>query len=239
MGARIKDKPVGSFGDIGFFSFNRGKNLPANNGGCIIARNSSCEQAVLGAVNACASPAAAEWAGAFLNTMLLVIGTDPLVYGMGHALAAGFRETAPPQDLSVSTLGHFQSSLCLRGLRKADAMFMARYRIGMALIRGLQGVPGLRLPAIGADYLPVFNRLPILLEDDTKVQPAQSTLWQRGIESSRMYEKPLHHMFDLGYSRDDFPNARFLAKHLLTLPVHPSVQDSHIKIMIDTLRGVL
>ena len=29
-----------------------------------------------------------------------------------------------------------------------------------------------------------------------------------------MYIKPLHHMFDLGYKQDDFPNACYLADHL-------------------------
>ena len=36
MGTRINAVPVGKFGDIAFFSFNRGKNLPAYGGGCII-----------------------------------------------------------------------------------------------------------------------------------------------------------------------------------------------------------
>ena len=56
MGSRIKDKPVGFFGDIGFFSFNRGKNLSANNGGCIITRNSSLEEPLRNAMKECSCP---------------------------------------------------------------------------------------------------------------------------------------------------------------------------------------
>jgi dTDP-4-amino-4,6-dideoxygalactose transaminase len=239
MASRIQDRPVGSFADISFFSFNRGKNLPANNGGCIIIRNGALEEPVRMALKNVLPSGYVEWTGSFLETVLFMLGTNPFVYGLGHALASGFRETEPPQDFIAQALANFQSSLGLRCLRKADALFMARFRNGMALLQGLAGVSGLRLPSIGPNLLSVFNRLPILFEQDLILQLAQNKLWQKGIESSRMYVRPLHHMFDLKYNRDDFPNARFLADHLLTLPVHPGVGGCHIKTMIDTIRGLI
>ncbi|MFA5100112.1 MAG: DegT/DnrJ/EryC1/StrS family aminotransferase [Candidatus Omnitrophota bacterium] len=239
MGSRIKDKPVGAFGDAVFFSFNRGKNLSANNGGCIIARDSALEEPLRVSMKACALPGSMDWAGAFLKTCLFMAGTNPYVYGMAHSLAAGFRETSPPDDLSVQAMGNFQASLGLRCLRKTDALFMARYRNGVALLQGLTGVPGVRLPRILPDVLSVFNRLPVLLEDAGLLEHVQKILWRNGIESSRMYVKPLHHMFDLGYKQDDFPNACYLADHLLTLPVHPGVRAEQIKTIIDTIRGLV
>jgi perosamine synthetase len=239
MGSRIKDKPVGVFGDISFFSFNRGKNLSANNGGCIITRNSSLEEPLRNAMKECPAPGAFSWAGAFLKTGLFMIGTSPHVYGIGHALAAGFRETAPPDDFAVQKLGNFQSGLGLRAMQKCDKLFMAKYRNGTALLQGFGGIHGVRLPQISANILPVFNRLPIIFENKSLIQAVQAKLWQKGIETSAMYIKPLHHMFELGYKRDDFPNACYFADHLLTLPVHPGVRGPHIKIMIDTIRGFL
>lgn len=239
MGSRIKDKQAGSFSDICFFSFNRGKNLPANNGGCIVARTSTLEPAIRSVAGAVALPGAFDWCGAFLKDLLFCIGTRPFVYGMASAFAQGFRETAPPRDLDARQMGNFQSALCLRGLRRADILFMARYRNGMELLGGLKGIRGAKLPVIREDLWPVFNRFPILLEDESRIAEVRKALWRRGIESSDMYARPLHHMFDLGYDKDDFPNARYLARHLLTLPVHPGVDSIHIKAMIDTLRGIL
>ena len=168
-----------------------------------------------------------------------MIGTNPFVYAACHTLASGFRETAPAKDFKARGLGNFQSALGVRCLRNADALFMARYRNGIALLHGLSGAQGLRLPAIGPDILPVFNRLPLLFEDERILELAQKKLWRNGIESSFMYVKPLHHMFDLGYDRDDFPNSRFLADRLLTLPVHPGVQGCDINTMIETIRGLI
>ena len=238
MGSRIKDKPVGVFGDISFFSFNRGKNLPANNGGCIITRNSFLEEPLLRAMSECPQPDKMEWLRAFLKTVIFMIGTNPPAYGVGHWLAAGFRETAPPDDFSVRRMGNFQAAFGLCSLPKAETLFMSRYRNGIALLQGLKGTSGVRLPQVALDTRPVFNRMPVIFEKPGLVQLAQNKLWQKGIETSRMYLKPLHHMFDLGYERGDFPKARYLADHLLTLPVHPGVRGQHIKTMIDTIRGL-
>jgi perosamine synthetase len=238
MGSRIKDKPVGSFGDISFFSFNRGKNLPANNGGCIITRNNCLNEPLRRAMEECPLPDKMEWLEAFFKTVLFMTGTDPFVYGVGHALAAGFRETSPPDDFSVRKMGNFQSALGLCSLPKAGSLFMSRYRNGIALLQGLKGVRGVRLPQAALDTLPVFNRLPVIFEDAGLIKLAQKKLWRKGIETSRMYLKPLHHMFDLGYKKDDFPNACHLADHLLTLPVHPGVRGRHIRTIIDTIRGL-
>ncbi|MFA6384008.1 MAG: DegT/DnrJ/EryC1/StrS family aminotransferase [Candidatus Omnitrophota bacterium] len=238
MGSRIKDRPVGSFGDVSFFSFNRGKNLSANNGGCIITRAGSLEEPLRVALRSCPPAGAMEWLGAFFKAALFMTGTDPHVYWMGHALAAGFRETMPPDDLLARAMANFQISLGLCSMQKADSLFMSRYRNGSGLLRGLAGVPGVRLPLISPDILPVFNRMPILFDDASLIQPAQRKLWRKGIETSRMYIKPLHHMFDLGYKRDSFRNACYLADHLLTLPVHPGVRSRHIEIIIDTIRGL-
>lgn len=74
----------------------------------------------------------------------------------------------------------------------------------------LSGIAGIRLPHIASNSFAVFNRFPVIVEDINRVAYVQNKLWQNGIESSRMYERPLHHMFELGYGRNDFPNARFL-----------------------------
>jgi len=156
-----------------------------------------------------------------------------MVWRMGWRLLS---RTSPPHDIFVRALGNFQSALGLRGMLMAEQTFMQRHRNGMALMQRLSGIAGIRLPHIASNSFAVFNRFPVIVEDINRVAYVQNKLWQNGIESSRMYERPLHHMFELGYGRNDFPNARFLAQRLLTLPVHPGVTRRHIGIMIDALR---
>ncbi len=44
MGGRIMGKHIGTFGDIGFFSLNRGKNLPTYGGSCLVTDNDKLAQ---------------------------------------------------------------------------------------------------------------------------------------------------------------------------------------------------
>jgi dTDP-4-amino-4,6-dideoxygalactose transaminase len=121
-------------------------------------------------------------------------------------------------------------------MRKLEAFSIKRFENGMKLIAGLKNSDGIILPKVQKNSRPAFNRLPILFKDLNKKKEAARRLWQAGVETSLMYCKPLHHMFDLGYDRGDFPNAVYLAEHLLTLPVHPSVEEKDLFTMIDIIR---
>ncbi|RLI00750.1 transcriptional regulator, partial [Candidatus Bathyarchaeota archaeon] len=61
-------------------------------------------------------------------------------------------------------------------------------------------------------------------------------LWKVGIETSSMYIKPLHHIFDLGYRKEEFPNACYFAQHLLTLPTHPIMTERQLDKIIEIIR---
>ena len=105
------------------------------------------------------------------------------------------------------------------------------------VLEGLRNAPGIILPKISSLTKPVFNRLPLLFEDTNRLSSMQHKLWAQGIETSRMYLRPLHHVFKLGYAKNDFPNAVYVASHLLTLPIHPGLSYIDIQRMINIIRG--
>ena len=64
----------------------------------------------------------------------------------------------------------------------------------------------------------------------------EKALLKAGIDTSRMYLKPVHRIFDLGFKQDDFPNATYLAERLLTLPTHPLVREEDLSNIIRTIK---
>ncbi|MCG8432039.1 MAG: hypothetical protein MJA29_12820, partial [Candidatus Omnitrophica bacterium] len=58
--------------------------------------------------------------------------------------------------------------------------------------------------------------------------------WSMGNLLSADWLSP-DHMFDLGYARDDFHNACYCARHLLSLPVHPAVNRRHLDMMTEII----
>ncbi|MDD5348179.1 MAG: DegT/DnrJ/EryC1/StrS family aminotransferase, partial [Candidatus Omnitrophica bacterium] len=235
MGSRINDFPTGSFGDISFTSFNRGKNFTTFGGGCITT--DSAEHARnLEEVLAALEPAAQQRLRLAFEIAAYRLGTNPWTYAALQPLVSRYKEIAPPKDFSATQLSGCRAFLGSRLLPRADQLFLARYNNGRFLINGLRDTAGVILPEIPANVFCVFNRLPILFEDAVRLASVQSDLWKAGFETSRMYVQPLHRMFDVGYNKEDFPNAMYVADHLLALSVYPGLSSSDLERIVAVIK---
>ena len=101
----------------------------------------------------------------------------------------------------------------------------------------MRNVEDIFLPQISENTQPAFNRLPIVFRDVRKRQKVEEALDRAGVDTSRMYLKPIHHIFDLGYVKEDFPIANYFAERLLTLPAHPSLTDIQLNRIIRTIKN--
>lgn len=238
MGSKIDGRLTGTFGDISFFSFNRGKNLPLSGGGAVTT-NSELLAGALKGLSAGSIPPGGMGISDLIKSLALCASSYPAVYGALYPVIAGFKETLPPDDVVVGNMSNFQASMGLSLMKRSAEIFSRRRENGNALIRGLKDLKGVMVPVISTGSSPVFNRLPILFEEAHMLQRAERMLRDRGIETSRMYIRPLHHMFDLGYGEKEFPHACYAAQRLLTMPTHPAVTQGHIDIMVNTVRDAL
>ena len=236
MGSDITGTAVGNFGDTAFFSFNRGKNLPLSGGGFISTNNDRIAAALKEESGPLAEEGLLSKLSAPLKVLAFSIASEPAIYGPAFSLISRFKETAPPKDFTVKKMNYFQAGLGLRLLEKREDIFLRRYHNGMALMEALKNVSGIILPEIPANSRSIFNRMPILFKEPAKRDLAAEKLWDGGVETSTMYIKPLHHMFDLGYNKDEFPNAVYCAERLLVLPAHPLVNKDAITRMVKIIK---
>lgn len=237
MGAICQDRRVGESGDIGFFSFNRGKNMPICGGGFIDTRDIRIRDAIENEVKGLAVPSLGAELVMIFKVLGFSIATNPYVYGSLYSLASRFRESAPSGEINTSSMNNFQAALGMRLIDRLVAMDRRRYENGTFLLDSLKNVSGLVLPKIPADDRPAYNRLPIIFKDLEKRLIAEERLKNSGVESSRMYVRPLHHMFDLGYEKSAFPNATYLAERLLTLPVYPALKRRDLNAIAAAIKG--
>ena len=238
MGSKTGPMRSGSFSDAAFFSFNRGKNLPLSGGGFISTNDDRIAAGIREETGPIGEESLACKLSAPLKALAFSIAATPVIYGAAFGLISRFKETAPPEDFTVKKMNDFQAALGLTLLPKSEDIFSGRYQNGMALIDGLKNVDGLILPEIPDNDRYVFNRLPLLFKDPAKRGPAARKLWAIGVEASMMYLKPLHRMFDLGYAKDEFPNAVYCADRLLTLPTHSLVNGSAIARIVKVIKEV-
>jgi len=241
MGSRTLERASGAFGDISFFSFNRGKNFPLYGGGCIATDNAVLAQYVKARTDSMDEESGFSGLLGLLKISAFSLIKNPFIYGPLFPLISLLKETSPAKDFTVKKIGSLQAELGIMLMAEKEGLFSARYKNGTALISGLkEGREGSApaLPQIPASTRYVFNRLPVVFRDINTRMRAEESLRANGIETSRMYLKPLHHMFEMGYAVSDFPKAVYLAERLLTLPTHPNVFGADIKKMIDVIGRV-
>lgn len=220
--------PAGNIGVASFYSFNRGKNLPTYGGGCIATNDAALAEDIKKKVKRVPEEGFKEAASRELKLFALAFAMRPSIYGLLTPFIAGLKEQAPPSDFSVRQYTPYQAGVGSLLLSKIDFDSETRNANGMMLIDALKTVDAVIVPSIAQETKPAFNRMPILFKDIAKREKAAIMLRAAGIETTRMYHKPLHHLFDLSYAQEDFPNACYFAEHLLTVPVHPLVSEKNI-----------
>jgi len=238
MGSKIRGMPVGGLGDVSFFSFNRGKNIPTYGGGCITTDSDQIADNINKVADfiKIGDCGISERLAIFSKVITLSIVIKPWIYGLLYPLISRFKEIAPPKDFEIREYTDYQAAVALYLLKRIEEFSKKRYDNGMRLIGGLKDTDSLMLPQICQDTEPAFNRFPVVFKNLEEREEAKRNLWKAGIETSRMYFSPLHYHFSLGYRKEDFPNATYFAQHLLTLPSHPLLTAPDIDKIIEIIQ---
>jgi perosamine synthetase len=237
LGSKIDAMFAGNSADASIFSFNRGKNLPTYGGGCIATNSQRISERIIEENKRIKGLAMGQSILIPFKILGLSLAARPLIYGLGYPFISQFKDVAPPRNFEVKKYADFQAAVALSLLRRIEEFSKKRYMNGLRLIEGLRNVEDIVLPQISKNTQPAFNRLPIVFRDVTKGQKAEEALDRAGVDTSRMYLRPIHHIFDLGYVKEDFPTANYLAERLLTLPAHPSLTDAQLNRIIRTIKN--
>ena len=236
MGGRISNQLVSESADVSLFSFNKGKNISTFGGGCIATDNLDLVQKISKKTDQLKRVSVLESFMIFIKMIILSIVVNPLVYGMLYPLISRFKDTKPPEGILIKDYSNLQAVAVLVQLEAMDDWSSKRWDNVRQFSNGLKNQDDLILPAIKAKTKPAFNRMPIVFKDLKKKEKAEKILDKHGFETSRMYSRPLHKMFDIGYKPDDFPNANYFAEHVLTIPCHPLLSKNDIQKIIELIK---
>jgi len=238
MGTSISGKPAGSFSDISFFSFNRGKNLPTSGGGLVATNSDSLASVLKGILSTIPSASLAHKLLLPLKTILFSLAVRPALHYWGYPLISLFKEQPVSPEIIITRYTRFQAGMARSLLHRVEELSQQRYQKGMRLITELVACKGLIVPRVSADTIPAFNRVPILFKDIAAREKAKILLARTGIDTSYMYGQPLHQLFALGYKPADFPKATYCAERILTLPAHSLVKEQDIETMVRVIKEI-
>ncbi len=208
-GATCNDQPVGQWG-VGCFSLYATKNLTCGEGGLVATNDIDV----------------AKHVRAFRN----------------HGMNQRYEYEMVGTNLRLTDL---QAALCLPQIAAYPQTLAARQRNAHFLTLGLEGTPGLLLPQELAGRGHVWHQYTVLVDNSARLDRNElaKRLIESGVQCGVYYPRPV---FDYPCFHNhplvvdtDVPVARSVSQRCLSLPVHPSLSDSDLDRIIESVRSLL
>jgi len=242
MGATVSGRWCGTFGDAGLFSFDKGKNVSAIDGGVIVTSSDDLAAALRERLANLPAPSRVTSAVHVMKALAYAMMLHPRLYGIPNSIPQlGLGKTAFTTDFQLAAADPLLAALALTMMRRLDEFARVRTRNAAALMEGLRSIRGVQtvasLPAASAAHL----RFPILCFDAITRRRTLQQLRRAGIGASESYPSALADVPELrphlvpGFS---VAGGRHVAHRILTLPTHPFVTPRDISQTITALRTI-
>ena len=241
LGATQGGRPCGTFGDAGFYSLGRGKNLTTMGGGVLVTPREDLARRIEAQVRALRRPATlavlAAVAGSVLYSAMLAPSRYWLVDRIPFLELGGSRfEPRFP----VVRLSAYQKRLAEELLPLLSSYNTIRRRHAERLRSRIDGVEGVEIPRPLAGASPAYLRFPILTRDAAHRASLLRRLREAGISASASYPTAIGDIpgidRHLAPDQQPCPGAASIAARILTLPTHPGVTTRDIERMVRIVR---
>ncbi len=232
IGARIAGRAVGTFGDVGLYSFDKGKVICTIQGGAIVCREDRVADAIGASMDALPDSTFAETLGNVIKLPIYALCLRPALYGAIRSLPfLGLGRTAYEERYPIAKLSAPQMGVAVELLRRLDAIAADRAAKAATLRAALEGAPGIELPAIAADAEPAWVRFPLRVTDASARDAFIAALDAAGIGATTSYPLALCDVPEVAAQlrspRDAMPGARQVASQIMTLPTHGFCPDGY------------
>lgn len=215
-GARYKGRSVGTFGDIGCWSFFTNKNLSVGEGGMVTTLSDELDRDM---------------------RYLRSHGMTTLTLDRHKGRAVTYDVVRPGLNYRIDEM---RAALGLVQLSKLDAANASRRRIVEAYRRALAGLEGVELPFPDReDRVSSSHIFPTLLADGIERLDVVESLKTAGIQSSIHYPAIHHFSAYAGMDLGATPIADEVARRELTLPLYPDMTEEDVRQVTGALRRAL
>ena len=138
-------------------------------------------------------------------------------------------------------MDNIHAALLLPQLEGINERWNNRIAVADRYTNALQGRTDITVPSVADNSKHAFHLYPIRVKKQFRDQVIKA-LQQNGIGSTVNY-RAIHLLSffskTLGYSPGDFPQAEQIGDTTISLPFYPSIPDSHLETVVDTITAEL
>lgn len=240
LGTKVNNRHISTIADFGFYSLNRGKNVSTLAGGIITWKEKGLADSFdkyIGELTAL--PTHSQFI-MFIKFVALSLAVRPFTYTLLNPIVAKFKYTTLHTHFDSFQYTKMQAALGINLWKRIEYLDHKRVDNGLRLHEIFRSKPGFRIPVLPDNSKVAFNQFPVVVKDLEKRSLIIAQLKQAGLETTTLYDHPLHHIFpELNEAGNDpYPNATYLAEHLLLIPPHAQINSNilaKVKKVIDAI----
>lgn len=226
MGARIGDRYAGTYGDVGIYSLDKGKNITTIQGGVIVSRNQKVAQEIECILEKIPSAHRVDSLVLMLKLIAYALLLHPHIYWLPErVLTLGV--TPFEMEYPISKLNPSLSAIANLQFKRLDMLTQKRRENALELRSLLKKIPNILLPDQPNGWS-VYARFPLIMPSENSRDDAVSRLRQCGLGGSYSYPRSIADIPQIHSSLADIPDAeggREVARRIMTLPTHPFVKE--------------
>ena len=208
MGATVGGRWSGTWGDAGLFSFDKGKNVSAIDGGVLVTNSDALAAALREETARLEAPGPGTSAVHVLKALAYFALLRPWLYGIPARIPQlGLGRTVYTTDYPLAQPDRVLVALGLTMLRRLDEFTSARRANAAALLAELRAIE-LDTVEPHAGTAPAYLRLPVLLAGEREQRAAIAALNSAGIGATGSYPASIA---DLPELRNDLADPRPVA----------------------------
>ena len=253
LGGRSRGRHVGTFGDIGVFSFSRAKNVNAYYGGMAVTSDPVLRERVAETVRSFRLESTMRLVKRALQCLAGDILTAPPLFqlvtfwllrqdtarGLGMANRLVRAENNPTLHQALPEhyrrrMTPLQARLVMRQLGEVDRDMRIRIGLARRYHDGLSDLPEIGLPPLREDGSHTYLSFPIRVAGRDEL--VQHMMRQGRDVKTQHYVNLAELPCFSAYARD-CPNVRTVAQQVLLLPIYPGYSESEIERNIGALRS--
>jgi len=220
LGVVLRGKNLGTFGDVGFFSLGRGKNITSGSGGVIITASEDIASRIREYHGRLQKDSPAMVIKQILDILLICLFINPYLYWIPSGLPfLRIGETEYSTDFYVGDFNGLKAGLLFKWKEKLKIYNSSRSKAGCYYEGNIKQIRENQLYGHGTPYL----RFPLYAESEGRKETLCKLFGYLGI--SPMYPDSVNNIPGLKDRLKNYNcrNAETIAQKLITLPTHTLV----------------
>lgn len=229
MGGTLNGKKLGTLGDAGFFSLDRGKSFSTVEGGIILTNNDDMADHIAEQMKDLPSYNRLELIKLVISSVFLTIFIRPALFWLPKSLPfLRLGQTIFEPHFPLKKMSSFQAGLAKNWQNILKKTISMRQQNAYTYTAAFKNKENLKSCMISQNGFHPLLRFPLNLFDLQILNRVISESETHGLGIMRTYPDSINHIKEIKnqFKNKTYPNATMISRHLITLPVNQFLSPS-------------